>query len=204
MTHLIDQLLAGDPRAWPQLVAAVHPRVVAMCQRRRLSRDPEVAREVAARTLDRLRANDHAALHGFVRTQKKYPAMTFDHWLGAVVRNVCVDALRSMPEYQRRRLASERRLVAVDVRSLDEEAHAATGGDIEDRIDMRRMLGFLLSEEFPEIQRRAIAMWLEGRTNEEISDQLGLGGPADSLRLLNAARQRMRRRFPRKTAVGVS
>jgi DNA-directed RNA polymerase specialized sigma24 family protein len=137
-----------------------------------------------------------------LETQRDYPAMTFRHWLGAVVRNVCIDTLRALPEYQRRRLAGERRLVPVELTSLEEADGPASPDDIERRVDMQRMMAFLLSEEFPEQQRRAIAMWLDGSTNGEIADELGLTGPAESIRLLNAARQRMRRRFPRGIAAG--
>jgi RNA polymerase sigma factor (sigma-70 family) len=202
LTDLLRAVSRGEDAAWRELVAIVHPRVVEQCRRRRLSRDEDIAAEVAAHTLDRLRAQDFAALRRFLEIQRKYPATKFDAWLAVIVRNVCIDTLRSLPELQRRRVAGERHLFSVPLLPFEDEANAAAECDLLAHRDVQRLVEFLLSDDFPNEQRRAIALWLEGMTNDEIASELGLAGPSASIRLLNAARQRMRRRFPRSIALG--
>lgn len=199
---LVARVLDGSPAAWTALVAHIHPLVVAMCQRRRLgaalSAAEDVPRDVAARTLERLRADDFAALRRFAATRERYPQASLERWLGAVVGNTFIDYLRAHPEYERKRDAHARKLVKRQLAPLDEGTTARQGGlDVQTAIEVRRILAFLLDTGFPAEQRRALLLWLQGHRPGEIADALALAGPDEASRLLHAARQRLRRRFER-------
>jgi DNA-directed RNA polymerase specialized sigma24 family protein len=157
-------------------------------------RRPGGRRGPAPRRLERLRADGHAALRRFVETRAKYPATSFERWLGVVVANAFVDQLRARPELQRRRRQGGRALERVEVIPLVE---VAGGADVATEVEVRRIVACLAEGDFPAAQRRALLLWLLGHTASEIAADLQLGGAPEAERLLHAARQRLRRRFER-------
>jgi RNA polymerase sigma factor (sigma-70 family) len=202
LDDLVERVLAGDPAAWQELAGRVHPAALAICRRRRLGADhpgeEDLHHEVAARALDRLAADDFAALRRFTAARARYPEASFLRWLAVVVKNTFIDHMRAQPEYQRRRQAAARKLVRLDVTPLDEESTAGGGrAELQNAVEVRRILEWLLDARFPSVQRRAILLWLDGNGPGEIAEELALAGPREASRLLHAARQRLRRRFER-------
>lgn len=195
----IEQVLAGDRRAWDSLMGHCHALALAVCARRRLGaampgRD-DLYRDVAGRTLERLAAADFAALRSYIDCRHRYPATRFHHWLAAVVSNVFIDRVRAVPEVQRRRAGVGRSVERIDVRQLDGPAVDATAIDPDTAVEVRRILAVVAEPDFPRPQRRALHLWLLGHNPAEIAATLGLDNSADASRLLNAARARLRRKF---------
>jgi hypothetical protein len=192
---LVARVVAGHEAAWPELVAEVHGRVVELCRRRRL--DGDVGHEVALRAVERLRADDMAALRRYAETCARYPQTRFARWLAVLAAHVMVDVLRAQPGTQRRRDGAARRLVRLEVIGLDEDARERAAGALDPAslVEVRRITARLLADDFPPLQRRAVLMWLEGHPAGTVAAALGLDGPRAAERLLHAARQRLRRHF---------
>jgi DNA-directed RNA polymerase specialized sigma24 family protein len=196
---LVPRVIAGDPAAWQHLALHGHALALAICRRRRLGGGAaaveDLHRDVAERTLGRLRESDHAALRRFVAARERYPSTTFVHWLAAVVGNTYIDVLRSLPEFQRRRQAAARELVRIEIHALDPDSSDPGGRDPAAAAELRRIIACLGAADFPADQRRALLLWLEGNDASEIAEELALAGPKEAGRLLHAARERLRRRF---------
>ncbi len=199
LDRLIELLIDGAEDAWPQLVAIVHPLVLAICRRRRLGGSSvateDMHRDVALRAIDRIQADDFAALRRYVATREIYAHASFTRWLAVVVGHTFVDYLRAQPEYQRKRQASARELVKIVVESLDEATTASADRSVLQKVELRRIVAAMFDRGFPADQRWALRLWLDGNTASESSEQMALEGPAHSQRLLRAARQRLRRCF---------
>lgn len=194
---LISRILAGESAAWSEFVGRAYPAALAICHRRRFVGgigDPEdTARDVALRTLDRIYAADFAALRAFTAARARHPSASFVRWLAVVVGNTYVDYLRSQPDYQRRRVATSRRLQRLSHAPLDDETPEGNPVDPLSRVEIRRIVDCLQCDVFPRQQRVAIAMWLRGNDASEIAAELGLDSAEQARKLLHAARQRLRR-----------
>jgi RNA polymerase sigma factor (sigma-70 family) len=192
----IESLLRGQEEAWPDLVAELHPLAVRLCRLRLRSRtesSDDICRDVATKTLERLKRSGYAALRRYSETREKYPDLGFESWLRVVVGNVCIDHLRSLPGHQRVRDGKERRHVTKKQVALSSEP--AGPDDIRRHVEIRRVLTWLSDPAFPNDQREALALWMRGHNAAEIAEVLGLPMAADATRLLRAGRQRLRRRF---------
>lgn len=196
--ELIERVLEGDDDAWSQFFAQVHPICLAICRRRHLGNrlpSPEDARhDVALRTLDRLRAGDFAALRRYVETRQKYPGLGFTSWLATVVSRGFVDYVRARPEVQRRRDGGGRKLFIVPSTPLTPEM-PDNRSSVRTNVEIRRIMTCLLDDGFPQSQRRALLLWLEGADAAEVAQELDLADAKEAHRLLRAARQRLRRAF---------
>lgn len=192
---LVDRVLAGTPGAWAQLAEAVHAQVLDACRRRRWAAgSPHAAdlhREVALRVLEKLHANDYAALRAWAAARDRYPDARFAAWLGAVASNVQVDQLRASPDFVRRRDGARRRTEAIATGELGDQAAATL--DPARAAELARVVRALSADDFPAAQRAAIALWLRGHDRDAIAAELGLGSPAAAEKLLHAARERLRR-----------
>lgn len=194
----IEATLAGAEGAWERLAVALHAEVLAICRRRRYGAgSPSVAdvhRELAVRALERLRADDHAALRAWAAARARYPAAGFGAWLGTVVAHLFVDHQRGGPERVRRRRDGGRVLEAVTTVELAADG-AVAAGDPALAAEVLRIARALCAPDFPADQRQAVALWLRGEPAEVIAAELGLADAAAAHRLLHAARERLRRRF---------
>ena len=187
--ELVDRLIAGEHDAWPAFIALVHPLVVMHCERRRYDRTVEdAARDVALRVIERLRAQDYAALRAYAAARASYASASFARWLGVLVHHAYVDHVRAQPDVQRERVAGGRRLVRSERAPLD-DAQGAMQPRRE--VEILRIARHL--EELPVANRHAFVLWLAGHSAGEIAQRLGLASDADANRLLHATRTRLRR-----------
>lgn len=182
---------AGDRKSWDALMISLEPLVARLAARRKRL-DVDGVREVYLRVIDKLRANSGRALSRYLETRDRYPELGFTSYLAAVVGSAIVDHLRARPEVLRERHANARRLVAIQMRSL-EGVEPAGCGDVSAAVEIRRILARLTDARFPAHQRRALLLWLHGHDAGEIADELGLADAATATRLLRAARERLRR-----------
>lgn len=87
--------------AWPALLAALEPEVVAMARHQpigRLRQGEDSAREIATRVFERLHARDFAGIH---RLCELDPPPELRAWLRVIVRRSAIDYMREHAEYQR-------------------------------------------------------------------------------------------------------
>lgn len=95
------QAVTRDPAAWPKLMAALEPELVAMARQQRIGRlrDREDSpREIVAAVFARFHANDHAVIHRLCAQQ---PRPELRAWLRVVVRRAAIDFMRANPEFER-------------------------------------------------------------------------------------------------------
>ncbi len=192
----IEEVLAGQEEAWPELMAQVHPLAIELSRYRLRGEGEareELCRDVASKTLERLRKAEFAALRRYWETRKNYPSLRFATWLRTVVGNVCIDHLRTLPGHSRTRQDSIRRHHISTPLSLTQEP--AGKSDTQRQVELRRVLAWLSDPDFPSEQREALSLWMRGYDAAEIASELELPSAADATRLLRAGRQRLRRRF---------
>ncbi len=87
--------------AWPALMAALEPELVAMAARApigRLRGRDDSPRDIVTRVFDRLHARDFAAIRKLCDTQ---PRPELRAWLRVVVRRAAIDYMRRSPEFDR-------------------------------------------------------------------------------------------------------
>lgn len=195
LSALARAVASGDASLWPDLVAKVHPLAVALCKQRRIAGGREdLAGDCALRVLDILAASDHAALRRYCDAADRLAELSFEAWLSTIVSHAAVDVVRGLPGASRRRDGGGKRVVELaTIEPFDEHANAATGIAVENAIELRRIISLIVSPEFPERQRRVLALWLDGHRASEIAELLDLEGSRSAEKLLRAARQRLRR-----------
>lgn len=194
--ELVERLLDGDEAAWPELVSAVHPLVLAICRHRGYGRDDEdTSREVALLVLERLRSRAFAALRSYSSTREKYGAEAkFSRWLGVVVHHAHIDYVRGRPEAHRTREGGARKLERTELSLVAEmEPLAATDGGQLRAAEVIRVVRLMQDDAFPPIGRQALTLWLTGHSPAEIAARLALSDADEARRVLHATRQRLRR-----------
>lgn len=188
---LVERVLQGDVFAWQDLVAQVHQ----IATKSAAHRGSDFAGNVALRTIERLEADKHRSLKGFMEALQTYPSLSFGRWLRTIIRNATVDELRGQPEFSRQR-SEGKRVLAPRTHVLLDEQHGSIGGatGFHRALEVRRIVAWIMDASFPESQRRAILLWIDGHHREEIATIMSLK-PKEVTRLLRASRQRLRRRF---------
>jgi len=119
-------------------------------------------------------------------------------WLILVAKRVAIDCLRAHPDYiDRRRSAAPGEAAGEWVRAvpLSGETRLPAGRPpMTNRVMARQILRYADSALEPP-QRRALEMWAEQSTLEEIARELALDGPDEAERLVRSAVERLRRHF---------
>jgi DNA-directed RNA polymerase specialized sigma24 family protein len=201
---LFRAVARGDEGAWPALLAALEPELLAMAKRQpigRLREREDSPREIVTRVFARLHHRDHAAVHKLCAFD---PPPELRAWLRVLVRRSAIDYMRESPEFERATpdrpnrwislatlssaavapdpasIQQQRKLVVTTVRELVERAAAeyATRGD-------DAFTHLALEWQIPRIHVRrlatkgaqfnaVLAAVLEGRTHTEIAASLAL------------------------------
>jgi DNA-directed RNA polymerase specialized sigma24 family protein len=192
----IEAVLTAQEGAWHQLMAHVHPLAIRLCRYRLRGNESaaeDICRDVASKTLERLSKSNFAALRRYHDTRQNYAGLRFESWLRAVVGNVCVDHMRTLPGHHRTSSAGHRSHHIKSTESLSGDR--AGPNNLQRHVEIRRVLSWLSDAAFPSDQRDALALWMRGHNAAEIATSLSLGSAADATRLLRAGRQRLRRKF---------
>jgi DNA-directed RNA polymerase specialized sigma24 family protein len=105
--------VARDAAAWPQLLAALEPELVAMARRQpigRLREREDSPRDIVTRVFERLHAKDYAAIRKLVTLD---PAPELRAWLRVLVRYSAIDYMRESPEFERATSARPHRWISL-------------------------------------------------------------------------------------------
>jgi DNA-directed RNA polymerase specialized sigma24 family protein len=206
---LVRRVLAHEPGAWQELWRTVEPRLLALLRRPRflgrLSASEDDCRNIVVEIFQALEADDHARLRHFCAAVERNAGLPFLAWLTVVAKRLGIDYMRRHPEYRdlrggARAASGGPKGAWIDVAMLPTENELpANRPPYTDNATAHELAAFA-ENELPPDQRAALAAWTEGRGFDEIARTLGCPGARDAERLVRAALERIRRRFPKVDA----
>jgi DNA-directed RNA polymerase specialized sigma24 family protein len=198
--RLVDGAAAGDEAAWQRLWAAIEPplsRIIAQPRfLGRLGQREDDRRNIVVAVMARLRADGFHRLRLYLEARESNPRLRFLSWLRVVSKRVGIDYLRSHPDYVRRHDdGASRPGEWVDAKTLPPASQiAGERPPITNRGTARELLRFAEGA-IPEEQRRALELWTQSESFEDIARAVGLTGAAEAERVVRAAIERLRRKF---------
>lgn len=168
----------------------------------RVAEDDDLRREILVRTWVKLRDRDHACLRAFAaRSPASGPQLRA--YLYRVIKNLGTDYLRSLPELARGGQGEPHSWRVFVEWSPDLEAGVLVGNpDVRGAL-VRRMLRTLDDEDergrARGVERRwyrpALELWSCGYAPQEVAERLDMPDPATAARVIDAAKELLRRRF---------
>jgi DNA-directed RNA polymerase specialized sigma24 family protein len=197
---LVARAVNGDEEAWQALVrhlwAELHGFVRKSRTMGRFGRSDDHVSDVLTRLVERLRRDGGHGLRLYAPWRAKNLDKTFADWIRIVTVNI-------MRRYVRERLESvhdgSAPLPSVK-RLLNEFAQSPVLEElgvrppITDAQTAQELLAFAQTR-LPEVQCRALMMWIEGASFEEIAGELKLRGAKEADRAVRAATAVLRRHF---------
>src|SRR5882672_7984857 len=197
---LVVEAAAEDESAWQRLWAAIEPplsRIIAQPRfLGRLGQREDDRRNIVVAVMARLRADSFHRLHLYLEARESNPRLRFMSWLRVVAKRVGIDYLRAHPDYVRRHEADASRPGAwVDPKTLPPSSQLmGERPPVTNRGTARELLRFAAGA-IPDDQRRALELWAQSESFEDIARALGMKSGQEAERTVRAAIERLRRRF---------
>lgn len=199
---LVESCAAGDEQAWQRLWAAVEPRLLRLVSQPRflgpLGQREDDCRNIVVEVLARLRADDYHRLKIYLETRLTNPSLKFMTWLRVVAKRVGIDYMRGHPDYiDRRRQADRGSAPGEWVEAGTLPSGSKLHGErppFTNRGTAQQLLRYAAGA-IPDTQRRALEMWVQSETYEEIARVLEIESAVAAERMVRAAIERLRRRF---------
>jgi len=197
---LVVAAAGQDELAWQQLWAAIEPalsRIIAQPRfLGRLGQREDDRRNIVVAVMARLRSDRCARLRLYLDAKAANPRLRFLSWLRVVAKRVGIDYLRAHPDYVRRHDPDASRPGQwIDAEELPPASQL--GGDrppVTNLGTARELLAYAAGV-IPDEQRRALELWAQSETFEDIARALGLANAAAAERVVRAVIERLRRRF---------
>ena len=199
----VPRVIGGDEAAWKELVVQLEPHLMALLRRSRtlgpMRHNVDDCRAVMISVLERLKKDDYRGLRLFQPWVAANPEKGFGDWIRIVTVNIARDHVSS-------RLGAAKRAddePPRNKRMLNTLASLLPADD-DHRLAFRPLMtNDLLARELMEYaartldrdQLRALQLWIEGASFEELAAKLDLPRPQDANRLVRAALARLRRHF---------
>lgn len=193
----VPRVVAGDDAAWKDFVTQLEPHLIALLSRSRtlgpLRHSVDDCRAVMLKVLERLKKDDFRGLRLFQPWSVANPTKDFGDWIRIVTVNMARDHVSA-------RLGDAER---GNKRMLHTLASILPGDD-DRRLAFRPMItNDQLARELMEyaaralepVQLRALRLWIEGASFEELAAELDLPRSQDATKLVRAAVARLRRQF---------
>ncbi len=198
---LVSAAAGGDQPAWQQLMVEIKPpltRIVAQPRfLGRLGQREDDRDNIVVAVFERLRAKDGARLKLYLEARVANPKLKFLSWLRVVAKRVGIDYLRAHPDYLRRHDAG-----ASKPGEWVEAGTLPPGSQLFGHRPPMTMLGtahelleYARSGALPEDQQRAIELWSQSESFEDIAKTLGLKSSQAAERMVRAALERLRRKY---------
>ncbi len=203
LERLVARAAAGDEEAWRALWSTLEPRLAGLLRKPtflpHLTRREDAIRDIVVAIMGRLRQNDFHRLHLYLAARDADPALVFMRWLMVVAKRVAIDSLRAHPDYvdRRRAAGSEDEPPGAWIETEELPADGSTHGarpPMTNRVTARQILRYAQGV-LPDAQRRALELWAEHGSAEEIARALGLASAGEAERVVRAAVEWLRRHF---------
>lgn len=208
---IIDEVVAGDPQAWPRLAELIAERIVAIARShgqlrsRGLAGAADDIAEVQTATLERLARHDHSNLRKYVEQRDRTSGVpqSFDSWLYGAVEFVIRDHLRTRYGRARRTLRVDgptpsKRDINSHAGMLEEEHFDATylrHLGMTARLTLAQIFAYV-DETFTASEAAALRSYYEDdQSFGEIAQTLGLSGPGEAEKLIRRLNARLRYKF---------
>jgi DNA-directed RNA polymerase specialized sigma24 family protein len=195
---LVARVKRGDQNAWQALIEHVWPALLNVVRGSRtmgpFAKNDDHVHDVLAKVVEKV-GKDHArGLWLYAAWRDRHPDKTFEDWIRIVTSNVMRDHVReAMGDAAVFELPSAKRL-------FNEFATSPVIGELGIRPPItnaqtaRELFEFAQSR-LPEDQLRALVLWVEGASSEEIAAELGLADEEAAAKLVRAAVAVLRRAF---------
>lgn len=200
LEQLVVAAAGEDEAAWQALWSAVEPplsRIIAQPRfLGRLGGREDDRRNIVVAVMARLRADRYARLRLYLDAKRANPRLRFVSWLRVVAKRVGIDYLRSHPDYVRRHDANASKPGRwVDAEELPPASQIVGGRPpVTDLGTAQELLSYAAGV-IPPDQRRALELWAQSESFEDIARTLGLANAAAAERVVRAVIERLRRRF---------
>jgi len=197
---LVVAAAAQDESAWQRLWAAIEPplsRIVAQPRfLGRLGQREDDRRNIVVAVMARLRADGFSRLRMYLDARTANPRLRFISWLRVVAKRVGIDYLRAHPDYVRRHdKDASRPGMWVDAGTLPPASQLfGERPPVTTRGTARELLRYAAGA-IPDEQRRALELWAQSESFEDIARTLSLKNGQEAERMVRAAIERLRRRF---------
>jgi len=144
---------------------------------------------------------DFARLRIYLDTRLTNPSLKFMTWLRVVSKRVGIDYLRGHPDYiDRRRQADRGSAPGEWVEAGTLPSGSKLHGErppVTNRGTAQQLLRYAAGA-IPDVQRRALELWVQSETYDEIARVLGLEDGLAAERMVRAAIERLRRKSASK------
>jgi len=197
---LVVAAAAEDELAWKGLWAATEPMLLRIIAQPsflgRLGQREDDRRNIVVTVMGRLRADRFARLALYLESKLVNPRLRFISWLRVVAKRVGIDYLRAHPDYVRRHDADRSRPGQwIEAGTLPPASQIfGERPPITNKGTAQELLRFAAAE-CPDDQRRALELWAQSETFDDIARAIGLASAAEAERTVRAAIERLRRRF---------
>jgi DNA-directed RNA polymerase specialized sigma24 family protein len=199
----VPRVVGGDDAAWKELVVQLEPQLIALLRRSRtlgpMRHNVDDCRAVMIKVLERLKKEDFRGLRLFQPWAAANPGKTFGDWIRIVTVNLARDHVSSrlgdatqvddQPPRNKRMLHTLASLLPGD------DDHRLAFRPLITNIQVARELLEYAARALDPVRLRALHLWIEGASFEEIAAELELSRPQDATKLVRAALARLRRQF---------
>jgi len=199
----VPRVIGGDEAAWKELVVQLEPHLMALLRRSRtlgpMRHNVDDCRAVMISVLERLKKDDYRGLRLFQPWVAANPEKGFGDWIRIVTVNIARDHVSSRlgaakraddePPRNKRMLNTLASLLPAD------DDHRLAFRPLMTNHQLARELMEYAARTLDRVQLRALQLWIEGASFEELAAKLDLPRPQDANRLVRAALARLRRHF---------
>jgi hypothetical protein len=199
LAGFLPRVVGGDDAAWQELVVELEPHLIALLRASRtlgpMRHNIDDCRAVMISVLERLKKENYRGLRLFPPWAAANPGKDFGDWIRIVTVNMARDHVSSR--------LGEHAEGAPNKRMLNTLASLLPGDD-DQRLGFRPLItNDQLARELMEyaartldpVQLRALHLWIEGASFDEIAAELHLARPQEATKLVRAALARLRRQF---------
>ena len=191
----------GDQAAWQQLMVSIKPPLTKIVAQPRflgrLGQREDDRDNIVIAVFERLRANNYHRLGLYIQARTANPKLRFMSWLRVVAKRVGIDYLRAHPDYLRRHDANASKPGEwVDAGTLPPASQLmGHRPQMTNLGTAHELLQYARSGALPEDQQRAIELWSQSESFDDIAKTLGLKSSQAAERMVRAALERLRRKY---------
>jgi DNA-directed RNA polymerase specialized sigma24 family protein len=198
---LVARAATGDELAWQEMWRDIEPwlaRIVAQPRfLGRLGQREDDRSNIIVEVMARLRAEGFLRLGLYLQARRDNPQLRFRTWLRVVAKRVGIDYLRGHPDYVDRRRHANASAPGAWIEPGTLPSQSKLPGErppVTNRGTAQQLLRYAAGA-IPDDQRRALELWVQSESYDEIAREMSLDSAPAAEHLVRAAIERLRRRF---------